>query len=252
MPVTVETRIAAFRALHEKDIFVLPNPWDVGGLRRLEKLGARAVASSSAGYAWSLGCQDYQLTRDDVLAHLRQMCAATELPLNADFESGFADAPADVAANVTLAVDTGVAGLSIEDREGAGLYPLEHAVARIRAAKEAIAKTGRDVMLVGRCEGYLTGTAGPAEVIERLVAYAAAGADVLFAPGAKTDEDIAAIVQAVAPKPVNVMLMPGMTVQKLGTLGVRRVSTGPWLAVAAWAGFEAAAGSLLRDGHLPE
>lgn len=243
---------AAFRALHEDGHFIIPNPWDIGGVRRLEKLGFKALASTSAGYAWSLGRRDGELTRDEVLEHLRALCAATGLPVNADFEAGFADQPEQVAANVSLAVETGVAGLSIEDRTGKDLYPLSLAVARIQAAREAIGKSGQDVLLVGRTEGLLIGKTSLDEAIERLVAYSNAGADVLYAPGVKDLADIKAIVNAVAPKPVNVLLLgSNMNVADLAAAGVRRISVGSSFAAAAWAGFDEAARSVRDDGHLP-
>jgi 2-methylisocitrate lyase-like PEP mutase family enzyme len=248
----LEARRAAFRALHEKGCFIIPNPWDLGSLRRLEKLGFQALASTSAGYAWSRGREDYQLTRDDVLSHLRDLCQATELPINADFEAGFADAPEAVATNVLLAVDTGVAGLSIEDRTGQDLYPIPLAVERLKAARKAIDRSGQNVLLVGRTEGLLTGKVSLEETLERLVAYADAGADCLYAPGAREMSAIEAIVSAVAPKPVNVLLRgAGMKVADLAAAGVRRVSLGSSLAAAAWAGFDEAARSLRDAGRLP-
>ncbi|MGH9854553.1 MAG: isocitrate lyase/PEP mutase family protein, partial [Blastocatellia bacterium] len=184
--------------------------------------------------------------------HLRALCAATGLPVNADFEAGFADQPEGVAFNVSLAVETGVAGLSIEDRTGKELYPLPLAVERIRAAREAISKSGHDVLLVGRTEGLLIGKTSMDEAIERLVAYSDAGADVLYAPGAKDLADIKAIVDAVAPKPVNVLLLgSSMNVADLAAVGVRRISVGSAFARAAWAGFEEAARSVRDEGHLP-
>lgn len=243
---------AAFRALHAQGCFVLPNPWDLGSLRRLEKLGFQAVGSTSAGLAWSLGRDDLSLDRDDVLAHLRVLCAATDLPVNADFEAGFADAPDDVAANVGLAVETGVAGLSIEDRTGDALYDRALAVERIAAARRAIDAGDPRTMLVGRCEAFLIGQKSLGAVIDRLVAYADAGADCLYAPGICEADDIRAIVQAVAPKPVNVLLTSSaMRAADLAELGVRRVSTGSRLAFAAWAGFDAAARRLRDEGALP-
>jgi len=242
---------AAFRTLHEDGCFVIPNPWDIGSARRLEKLGFKALASTSAGFAWTLGRQDGEVTRDEVLEHLRALCAATDLPVNADFEAGFADQPEGVAANVSLAVETGVAGLSIEDRTGKELYPLPLAIERLRAAREAIANSGHDVLLIGRTEGLLIGKT-PDETIERLVAYSNAGADVLYAPGVKDLADIKAIVAAVAPKPVNVLLLgSGMNVADLAAAGVRRISVGSQFARAAWAGFEKAALSVRDDGRLP-
>jgi 2-methylisocitrate lyase-like PEP mutase family enzyme len=247
----VQSRRAAFRALHEKGHFLLPNPWDIGGARRLQALGFEALASTSAGIAWSLGRDDGQLERDEVLAHLRDLVAATELPVNADFEAGFADQPDEVAANVRLAVATGVAGLSIEDRTGKQLYDLPLAVERIRASRQAIDQTGQDVLLVGRTEGFLVGRTELGATIERLVAYAKAGADVLYAPGVTDPVAIRAIVDAVAPKPVNVLLLkPDMRVAELAALGVRRTSVGGFLARAAWAGFQEAAEQFLREGTL--
>lgn len=252
MPITIAEKRAAFRALHESGCFVLPNPWDIGGARRLEKLGFKALASTSAGIAWSLGRADNELPRDMVLDHLRTLCAATDLPVNADFEDGFAAAPDDVAANVKLAVATGVAGLSIEDRGGAGLHALPLAADRIRAARKAIDASGEDVMLVARSEGFLLGQPDLDATIARLTAYADAGADVLYAPGITDLDAIGRVVRAVAPKPVNVLLMtPQMRVADLAAAGVRRVSTGGALAAAAWRGFDLAARQLLDTGTLP-
>ncbi|HEX2528672.1 MAG TPA: isocitrate lyase/phosphoenolpyruvate mutase family protein [Geminicoccus sp.] len=250
--VDLRSRRAAFRDLHAKGHFMLPNPWDIGSARRLQALGFPALASTSAGLAWSLGRDDGDVTLDEVLAHLRELVAATELPVNADFEAGFADRPDDVAANVRLAVETGVAGLSIEDRTGTQLYDLPLAVERIRASREAIDRTGEDVLLVGRTEGFLIGRTQLDATIERLVAYADAGADVLYAPGVTEAGAIEAIVAAVAPKPVNVLLLkPGMKVSDMAPLGVRRTSVGGCLARAAWAGFQEAAEQLRSEGSLP-
>ncbi|MBP6789537.1 MAG: isocitrate lyase/phosphoenolpyruvate mutase family protein [Candidatus Promineofilum sp.] len=242
----------AFRQLHESGHFILPNPWDIGGARRLEKLGFKALASTSAGAAWSLGKGDGELTLDEVLAHLRTLCAATDLPVNADFEAGFADSPEGVAANVMLAVDTGIAGVSIEDWSGESIYPLSLAVERMAAARAAIDATGQDVLLVGRAEGYRFGEKSIQVVIERLTAYADAGADVLYAPWVVNVDEVAAIVAAVAPKPVNVLLHhPSVKVGELAAVGVRRFSVGARLASYAWAAFEAAAVSVRDEGHLP-
>ncbi|HEY7659074.1 MAG TPA: isocitrate lyase/phosphoenolpyruvate mutase family protein [Actinomycetota bacterium] len=247
-----KTRRATFRSLHEEGCFVLPNPWDLGSVRRLEKLGFPALASTSAGMAWAFGLEDGEVSRDDVLEHLRLLCVATDLPVNADFEAGFADRPDEVAANVRLAVETGVAGLSIEDRTGTDLYEMPLAVERIAASREAIDRTGTDVMLIGRSEGFLLGRTDIDDTIERLEAYAEAGADCLYAPGIRDQAHVEAVVGAVAPKPVNVLLFgPEMRVEDLAALGVRRVSVGGCLARAAWAGFDEAA-ELLRDrGVLP-
>ena len=252
MSMDTAAKRATFRKLHESGHFVLPNPWDVGSARRLAKMGFRALASTSAGAAWALGKEDGEQTLDEVLEHLRQLCAATDLPVNADFEGGLADRPEGVAANVTLAVDTGIAGVSIEDRTGGDLYPLPLAVERIRAARAAIDATGQDVLLVGRTENYKIGRADVQETIERLTAYAAAGADVLYAPWVTDLDEVRAIVRAVAPKPLNVLLHnPSVRVAEMAAVGVRRFSTGARLASAAWAGFERAALSVRDNGHLP-
>lgn len=249
---TVSQKRTEFRALHESGCFVLPNPWDLGSLRRLEKLGFQALASTSAGFAWSIGKDDLGVTRDEVLGHLRMLCAATDLPVNADFEAGFADDPEQVASNVGLAVETGVAALSIEDRTGDRLYDKGLAVERIAAARRAIDAADPQAMLVGRCEAYLVGQKDLGQVLDRLVAYAEAGADCLYAPAISDPHALRAIVQAVAPKPVNVLLTgPTMRVADLAELGVRRVSVGSRLAYAAWAGFEQAARSLRDVGALP-
>jgi 2-methylisocitrate lyase-like PEP mutase family enzyme len=241
-----------FRKLHESGHFIVPNPWDVGGVRRLEKLGFKALASTSAGAAWALGKQDGELTLTEALDHLRMLCEATDLPVNADFEAGFADSPEGVAANVTRAVDTGIAGVSIEDWSGSELYPLPLAVERIAAARAAIDATGHDVLLVGRAEGYRFNEKSIDRIIERLTAYSAAGADVLYAPWIVDLDEIRALVSAVAPKPVNVLLHhPGVKVGELAAVGVRRFSVGARLASYAWAAFEAAAISVRDEGHLP-
>ncbi len=241
-----------FREMHREGFFVLPNPWDIGGVRRLEKLGFEAIASTSAGFAWSVGRDDLSLTRDEVLDHLRELCASTALPVNADFEAGFAVQPEEVAANVRMAVETGVAGLSIEDRDGGRLFELKLAASRIAASRRAIDAIDENIILVGRCESFLLGGSDIAVVIERLVAYAEAGADCLYAPGVREPAQIEAIVAAVAPKAVNVLLVrPDMRAAELRALGVRRASTGSFLARAAWAGFEDAARTLREQGALP-
>lgn len=251
MSSTVSERRARFRALHETGCFILPNPWDAGSARRLENLGFAALASTSSGAAWAAGRQDGDLLRDEVLAHLQILCAATDLPVNADFEAGFADAPEGVAANVTLAAATGIAGLSIEDRTGATLYDLKLATDRIRAASEALRRSGPDVLLVARTEGFLIGHTDVTATIARLTAYAEAGAQCLYAPGMTDLGAIRELVAAVAPRPVNVLLWQGLRVADLANAGVRRVSTGGALAAAAWAGFDAAARVLLTEGTLP-
>jgi 2-methylisocitrate lyase-like PEP mutase family enzyme len=251
MSTSLTAKRAAFRTLHDEGCFIIPNPWDLGSVRRLEKLGFKALASTSAGFAWSRGKEDGELTRDEVLNHLRDLSAATELPVNADFEAGFADQPEGVAANVLLAVDTGVAGLSIEDRTGQDLYPLPLAVERIHAARKAIDQSSQNVMLVGRTEGLLIGKPSLKEVTERLVAYADAGADCLYAPGVEDLSAIQAIVSAVTPRPVNVLLRRGTSIAELAAVGVRRVSVGSALAAAAWAAFDQAALSVRDAGRLP-
>ncbi|MGO4330098.1 oxaloacetate decarboxylase [Cupriavidus sp. 2TAF22] len=244
---TTAGKRAAFRALHEQGCFVLPNPWDVGSARMLQHLGFCALASTSSGLAWSLGRADNAVGRDDVLQHLTALCAAVDLPVNADFESGFADDPQGVAGNVRLAVQAGVAGLSIEDLDarGGGLYDKALAVERIRAARAAIDDSGEDVLLVARTEGMLADPTALAPAIDKLVAFAEAGADCLYAPGVVAKADIVAMVRAVAPRPLNVLMMrPGMSVAELADLGVRRISVGGGLARAAWAGMLAAAEQL--------
>lgn len=230
---TIADRRAAFRALHQSGCFTLPNPWDAGSAKVLASLGFQALASTSTGFAWSHGRADYQVTLEQVLAHLRELVHAVELPINADFESGFAREPADVAANVRRAVDVGVAGLSIEDRDvdTGGLYEQALAIERIRAAKAASA----DAILVARAEVLLSDPTQTTAAIDRLVAFADAGADCVFAPGVVKPEHIAAMVKAVAPVPVNVVVFkPGLSARQLADLGVRRISVGGSLARVAW------------------
>jgi 2-methylisocitrate lyase-like PEP mutase family enzyme len=251
MPRSTAEKRSAFRALHQDGHFVLPNPWDAGSARLLEHLGFQALASTSTGYAWTTGRPDYQMTRDEVLHHLTVLCCSVDLPVNADFESGFASDPEAVAANVTLAVATGVAGISIEDRivgDLDKLYEAPMAVARIRAAREAIDRSGEDVILVGRTEGLLIDATDVSAAIDRLVMLADAGADCLYAPGVADKDHIAAMVRAVSPKPVNVLAMdsnfPGLTVAQLADLGVRRISIGGALAMVSWGAIYAAAEQL--------
>ena len=249
--------VSAFRALHESGCFVLPNPWDIGTAIYLQHLGFRALATTSAGVAFSRGKPDDTpaLPLDLMLAHIREVVEATSLPVNADFQSGYADEPEGVAANVTRCLATGVAGLSIEDNTGqsaAPLYAKGLAVERIRAARAAIDAVGVPVVLTGRCEAWLVGAPDPLRVaLDRLVAYAEAGADCLYAPCAEDPDEIAAIVKAVAPKPVNV-LMSGpsttLSVARLTDLGVRRISVGSALALVAWGAFIRAAESIARTG----
>ena len=244
----------AFRALHASGCFVIPNPWDVGSARYLQGLGFKALATTSSGLAWSLGQPDNAVSRDKVLAHLSAMVAATELPVNADFESGFATDAAGVADSVRLAVATGVAGLSIEDSTGDAarpLYALDEAVARLRAARQAIDAAGGDTLLVGRAECFLVGRPDLDETITRLQAYAQAGADCLYAPGIHTREQIAAVVAAVAPKPVNLLIgtTSDWTLSDVAALGVRRISVGGALARSAWGGFTRAAKLIAEQGR---
>ncbi len=242
-----------FARLHASGCFVIPNPWDVGSARFLQGLGFKALATTSSGFAWSQGRPDNGVSRDMAIAHLHAMVAATPLPLNADFESGFAKDAAGVAESVRLAVETGVAGLSIEDSTGLATQPLfaiAEAVERMRAARAAIDRAGGGTLLVGRAECYLVGRPDLAETIARLEAYAQAGADCLYAPGLRTREEIAAVVDAVAPRPVNVLVGAAgpLTLQDIAALGVRRVSVGGALARCAWGGFMRAARMLASEG----
>jgi 2-methylisocitrate lyase-like PEP mutase family enzyme len=241
-----------FKAMHS-EFFVIPNAWSVGEIRQLEKLGFGAVATTSAGLSMSMGREDLTLSRDETLENIRGLSIATDLPINADFEAGFADDAPGVAANVAMAVKAGASGISIEDRNCCELYPLDAAVARIKAARAAIDKVDPNIVLVGRSEGYLIGNADVDATIERLKAYADAGADVLYAPGTSTPKDIEAVVRAVAPKPVNVLVIrPDMSAQELKSLGVKRMSVGGFLAVAAAHGFAKAAEQLKNNGTLPK
>jgi 2-methylisocitrate lyase-like PEP mutase family enzyme len=245
---TLAEKRAAFRALHETGCFVLPNPFDVGSARALQGLGFKAIASTSAGMAWAMGLNDGDVSREVVLDHLAELAKATDIPLNADFENGFADDPKGVAESVALAVDTGVAGLSIEDYTGkadAPLYDFGLAVERIAAAREAIGVSG--VVLTARCEGFLRGRPELGEVIRRLTAYAEAGADCLYAPLLPGDAEIAEVVKAVAPKAVNI-LAGDRSAATLAALGVRRISVGASLARAAWGGFLQAARAIEATG----
>lgn len=254
---TPSNAVATFRELHASGCFVLPNPWDVGSARYLQHLGFKALASTSAGFAFSQGLPDDigAVPLDLMLTHLRELAAATPLPVNADFQNGFADDPEGVASHVTRCIATGVAGLSIEDSTGRSNSPLYGeglAIERIRAARAAIDASGIPVVLTGRCEAWLVGQQDPLPfALKRLVAYAEAGADCLYAPSVREPDDIAAIVRAVAPKPVNVLMSaphPALTVAKLADLGVRRISVGSTLARAAWGGFMRAARGIAETG----
>src|SRR5437660_2419888 len=253
MPSIAEKR-GVFRALHARGCFVIPNPWDIGTARYLQHLDFQAIATTSSGAAWSLGLPDTAVGRDAMLAHVAAIVAASDLPVNADFESGYATSPREVGESVRMCVDTGVVGLSIEDSTGDAnnpLFALEDAVARIRAARSAIDAKDPQVMLVGRAECFLVGRPDLDETIGRLKAYSAAGADCLYAPGIRSRELIEAVIKAVAPKPVNV-LMPaalGLTVADLTALGARRISVGGTLARVAWGAFMRAAQAIAREGR---
>ena len=249
---THDDRVDAFRRLHAAGCFVMPNPWDVGSARALEQLGFEALATTSAGAAWTLGRADNQLRLDDALEHLRAVAGAVSLPVNADFEGGFAVDPETVARNVKLAAETGIAGLSIEDSSGDPedpLYDFDLAVDRIRAARGAIEESGTGIVLTGRSEGFVAGRPDLDETIRRLEAYAEAGADCLYAPRLDTVEQVSAVVAAVSPKPVNLLInAPFITVSAAASLGVRRISVGGTLARTAWAGFLRAAQEIAEEG----
>ncbi len=248
---TLAARVARFRELHESGCFVIPNPWDAGSARALAALGFPALATTSSGIAWSLGRRDHQLARDEALEHFRLIAASVDLPVNADFEGGFADAADQVAVNVGAAAATGIAGVSIEDSTGdpsSPLYEFALAVDRIRAARTALDASGSGVLLTARSEGFIVGRPDLAETIRRITAFAEAGADCLYAPGLRTSGEIAAVVQAVSPKPVNVLVGSDFTsVSDLAALGVRRISVGGALARAAWTGFLQAAEEIAKQ-----
>lgn len=245
-------RYRLFHDLHRSGCFVIPNPWDVGSARTLARLGFKALATTSSGFAWSLGKSDNHVTLAETLAYLRHISQSVAVPVNADFEGGFATEPEAVAANVSLAVATGVAGLSIEDWTGDPAHPLFDltlAVERIRASRLAIDDSGTPVLLTARSEGFIVGRPDLAETIRRLEAYAEAGADCLYAPGIRRSDEIAAVVSAVAPKPVNVLVGGDFTtVAELAAAGVRRISVGGALARTAWTGFLQAAAEIAEHG----
>ena len=250
---TIADKRRTFRALHESGCFAIPNPWDVGSALYLQSLGFKALASTSSGFAWSQGHADNHVTRDQVLEHLATLVDATDVPINADFEGGFAHDPAGVAVSVALAVETGVAGLSIEDSTGDAakpLYDFSVGVERIRAARRAIDQTGGDTLLVGRAECFLVGRPDLDETIARLKAYADAGADCLYSPGIKTRDEIKTVVDAVAPKPFNLLIgFPSeLTLADAAALGVRRISVGGALARSAWGGFMRTAKLIAEQG----
>jgi 2-methylisocitrate lyase-like PEP mutase family enzyme len=253
---STQTSLASkFRSLHESGCFVLPNPWDIGTATYLERLGFKALATTSAGFAFSRSKPDGGVPRDGMLAHIREIVEATSLPVNADFQAGYADAPEDVAANVQLCVETGVAGLSVEDSTGRSdcpLYEKKLAIERIRSARSAIDASKTRVVLTGRCEAWLVGVPDPLDTaLDRLTAYAEAGADCLYAPGVSNPNEIARIVKTVAPKPVNVLVSGfnhRLTTSQLADLGVRRISVGSGLALAAWGAFLRAAQDIQTNG----
>jgi len=249
---TFSDAAAEFHRLHISGCFVMPNPFDAGSAKALEQLGFKALATTSAGLAWTLGRADNQVTLDESLGHLRAVAGAVKVPVNADFVGGFAIEPEQVATNVKLAAATGIAGLSIEDSTGDEREPLHVlglAVERIRAARQAIDESGTNIVLTGRSEGFVCGRPDIVETIRRLSAYAEAGADCLYAPRIESVEHVAAIVAAVSPKPVNLLInTPHLTVAQAADLGVRRISVGGTLARTAWAGFLRAARELADDG----
>jgi 2-methylisocitrate lyase-like PEP mutase family enzyme len=252
MPSTAD-KCRAYRKLHESGCFVIPNPWDVGSARYLQGLGFKALASTSAGYAFTQGLPDGAVTCDMMLAHLKELCAATDVPVNADFEGGYADDPDGVAKNVRRCIDTGVAGLSIEDSTSdpnIPLYEFDLALARVKAARAAIDKAGGEVVFTARSEGFIRNRPDLDETIRRLKAFADAGADCLYAPGIKTREQIEAVVKAVAPKPVNFLMVSAtqFTAADLAAMGIRRISVGGTLARVAWTAVIRVAREIMQDG----
>ncbi|GAB2604514.1 isocitrate lyase/PEP mutase family protein [Kribbella endophytica] len=255
-------RVAEFHRLHSGGTFVMPNPWDAGSARALEQVGFKALATTSAGFAWTAGRADNQATLEMTIEHLRVVVDAVQVPVSADFEGGYAVDPEGVARNVTLAAATGIAGLSIEDSTGDAAQPLHDfglAVERVRAARQAIDDSGTGIVLTARSEGFVVGRPDLDETIRRLQAFAEAGADCLYAPRIGTVEQVGAIVAAVSPKPVNLLInAPFITVAEAAALGVRRISVGGTLARAAWAGFLQAAqeiadaGTFSRFEQLPD
>jgi 2-methylisocitrate lyase-like PEP mutase family enzyme len=256
-PPSASDKRRTFHQMHQSGCFVIPNPWDVGSALFLQSLAFKALATTSSGFAWSRGRPDGGISRDMALAHLRELVAATDLPINADFQGGFAHDPQGVAEGVRLAVDTGIAGISIEDSTGdtsKPLYDLDMAVARMRAARGAIDKAGGDTLLVGRAECFLVGRPNLDETIVRLQAYAKAGADCLYAPGIRTREHIAAVVASIAPKPCNLLVWYAseLTVREITELGVRRISVGGALARSAWGGLMRAAQLIAEHGRFDD
>lgn len=251
---TATEKRKVFRQLHRSGCWVMPNPWDAGSAKALAQMGFKALATTSSGYAWSCGHADGQLKRAQVLTHLRSMVESVDLPINADFESGFAGTLTELEESVSLIIETGVAGFSIEDATGNAGSPLmtpDDAAQRISVARSAIDRMGSDTLLVARAENFFVGVPDLDDTIARLRAYADAGADCLYAPGIRTREHIRAVVAAVAPKPVNVLIgwTSDLTVNDLAELGVRRISVGGALARSAWAGFLQAAKTLSEHGR---
>jgi len=251
---SVPEKRQTYRRLHQSGCFVIPNPWDIGTARYLQQLGFKALATTSAGFAFSQALPDGGVPRDLMLSHFREIVAATDLPVNADFEGGFAHEPDGVAESVRLCVETGVAGLSIEDSTGdkdKPLYDFDLALARVRAARTAIDKAGGDVIFTARSEGFIAGRPDMDETIRRLKAFSEAGADCLYAPGIRTREQISTVIKAVAPKPVNILIgfASELTVDDLAKLGARRISVGGGMARAAWGGFMRAAKGIAEAGR---
>lgn len=252
MPSIADKR-KSFRALHERGCFVIPNPWDVGSARYLQGLGYKALATTSSGFAFSQGWPDYGVPLERVLDYARQIAEASDLPVNVDFENGFSDTPAGITENFRRCIDTGVAGISIEDQTGnpdEPVFPLDVAIERVRAARKAIDDSKQDVMLIGRAEGFLVGRPDLDDVTRRLQAFSAAGADVLYAPFIKTREQITHLVKAVAPKPLNFLNSGnfGFTVENLAAMGVRRISLGGTPARVAFSAFANSAKEILEKG----
>ena len=251
---SISEKRRAFRALHQSGCFVIPNPWNVGSARYLQGLGFKALATTSAGFAHAQGYSDGDVTRDMMLAHFREIAQVTDVPVNADFEGGYADDPDEVAENVKLCVATGVAGISIEDYtedDANPLYGFDLAVRRVRAARDAIDKAGGEVVFTARTEGFIRNRPDLEETIRRLKAFADAGADCLYSPGIKTREHITATVNAVAPKPINFLNSGafGYTVNDLASLGIRRISVGGTLSRVAMHAFIQSARQIAQEGR---
>jgi 2-methylisocitrate lyase-like PEP mutase family enzyme len=252
IPKSTEEKRQSFRDLHSVGCFIIPNPWDVGSARYLAHLGFKAIATTSSGSAWSAGRADEHLDLDRILSHLATMAQAVDLPVNADLEDGHADDIEGLITNVRRACQTGIAGLSIEDTRTGSVRTVrsfDDSVARMRAARKAIDADGGGVLLIGRADGFIAGSSDLDDVLRRLSAFAEAGADCLYAPGLTTEDQVTAVVRAVAPMPVNVLVgKPGFTAAGLAALGVRRISVGGAMARSAWAGFMTAAQEIANEG----